>query len=86
MTATLKPVAEEKENIMDFADLYEELQALERRVMVQRFPIRQVKLEEYGGAYQQEEQMEKVGHEPGQEEMIEETNMSEEEAEQQLGD
>jgi hypothetical protein len=82
MTATLKPVAEEEANNMDFADLYEELEALERRVMVQRFPIRQVKLEAYGGAYQPEEQLEKVGREPTQEELIEETNMSEEEAEQ----
>jgi hypothetical protein len=39
MTAALKPAIEEETNNMDFAELYEELEALERRVMVQRLHI-----------------------------------------------
>ena len=39
MTATLKPTAEEEAESMDFADLYEELESLERRVMVQSLHI-----------------------------------------------
>jgi hypothetical protein len=35
MTATLEPVAEEEEDIIDFVVLYEELEALERRVNMQ---------------------------------------------------
>jgi hypothetical protein len=35
MTATLEPAKEEGTDTMDFVDLYEELEALERRVMVQ---------------------------------------------------
>jgi hypothetical protein len=55
MTAALEPAAEEEADNMDFVDLYEELEALERRVMVQSLHIQQVKLEADGGAYQPEE-------------------------------
>jgi hypothetical protein len=55
MTAALEPAAEEETDNMDFVDLYEELEALERRVMVQILHIQQVKLEADGGAYQPEE-------------------------------
>jgi hypothetical protein len=39
MTAALKPVVEEEVEKMYFVDLYEELEALERRVMVQSLHI-----------------------------------------------
>jgi hypothetical protein len=45
MTATLELAAVEEEDNMDFFDLCEELEALERRVMVQIFHIQQIKLE-----------------------------------------
>jgi hypothetical protein len=32
MTATLEPIAKEEEENIDFAELYEELESLERRV------------------------------------------------------
>jgi hypothetical protein len=37
---------------MDFDDLYEELEALEKRLIFQSLHIQQIKLEEDGGAYQ----------------------------------
>jgi hypothetical protein len=40
MTVSLKLAAEDETYSMDFADLYEELKALERRVMVQNLHIR----------------------------------------------
>jgi hypothetical protein len=46
MTTTLKPAKEEETGRMDFVDLYEELESLERRGMVQILHIRKVKLEE----------------------------------------
>jgi hypothetical protein len=46
---------------MDFVDLYEELEALERRVIVKSQHIQQVKLETGGGAYQPKEQLEEAG-------------------------
>jgi hypothetical protein len=46
MTASLEPATEGETNNMDFFVLYEELEALERRVMVQSFHIRQVNFEE----------------------------------------
>jgi hypothetical protein len=86
MTAALEPAAEEEADNMDFVDLYEELEALERRVMVQSQHIQQAKLESRwrsipargttGGSWR---------YEPTQEELTE-ANMSEEEAEQQLSD
>jgi hypothetical protein len=45
MTTTLKPVEEEEVDSMDFVDLCEELEALERRVIVQSQNIQQIKLE-----------------------------------------
>jgi hypothetical protein len=51
MTVALKPAAEEEVDNMDFVDLCEELEALERRVMVQSLHIQQAKLEEGSGAY-----------------------------------
>jgi hypothetical protein len=48
MTATLKPRTEEATCNMDFVDLYKELEALERRVIVKSHHIQQVKLEESG--------------------------------------
>jgi hypothetical protein len=67
MTAALELAAEEEADNMDFVDLYEELEALERRVMVQSLHIQQVKLETDGGAYQPEEWLEEVGDMPTQE-------------------
>jgi hypothetical protein len=43
---------------MDFADLCEELKALERRVMVQSLHIQQAKLEAGSGTYQPGEKLE----------------------------
>jgi len=85
MTATLKPEAEEETYSMDCVDLYEELESIERRVMVWSFHIQQDRLETDGGAYQLGEKLEGVGYVPI-EEMTEETYMSEEGDEQQLGD
>jgi hypothetical protein len=39
MIATLEPIAEEEADNMDFSDLYEELESLERRVIVKIFHI-----------------------------------------------
>jgi hypothetical protein len=83
MTAALESAVEEEADNIDFVDLCEELEALERRVIVQSMHIQQVKLETGGGAYQPREQLEEVGVEPAQEELTE-ANLSEEEAEQQL--
>jgi hypothetical protein len=85
MTAALEPATEEEADNMDFVELYEELEALERRVIVQSQHIQQIRLETDGGAYQPGEQLEEVGVEPTQEEMTE-ANMSEEEVEKQLSD
>jgi hypothetical protein len=67
MTAALEPAAEEEADNMDFVDLYEELEALERRVMVQSLHIQQAKLEEGRGAYQPQEELEEVIIMPAQE-------------------
>jgi hypothetical protein len=85
MTTALEPATEEEADNIDFVELYEELEALERRVNMQSKHIQQVKLETSGGAYQPGEQLEEVGFEPTQEELTE-ANLSEEEAEQQLSD
>jgi hypothetical protein len=84
MTAALEPAAAEETDNMDFADLYEELEALERRVMVQILHIRQVKLEADGEAYQPEERLEGAGDIPTGE--LAEAKLSEGETEQQLND
>jgi hypothetical protein len=70
---------------MDFVDLYEELEALEKRVIVQSFHIQQIKLEADGGAYQPQEQLGKVGLEPTQREMVV-AELPQEEAEQQFSE
>jgi hypothetical protein len=71
MTAALELAAEEEVDNMEFVDLYDELEAIERRVMVQSFHIQQVKLETDGGVYQPEEWLERVGDIPTREELIE---------------
>jgi hypothetical protein len=85
MTVALKPAAEEEVDIMYFVDMYKELEALERRVMVQSLHIRQAKLEEGSGAYQPQEKLEEVGIQPAQGEMVE-VKMSEEKVGQQLSE
>jgi hypothetical protein len=83
ITAALELAEEEEADNIDFVELYEELEAQERRVNMQSRHLQHVKLETGGGAYQPGEQLEEVGVEPTQEEMTE-VNLSEEEAEQQL--
>jgi hypothetical protein len=48
---------------MDFTDLCGELEAMERRVIVQSMHIQQIKLEIDGGVYHPEEQLEETGTE-----------------------
>jgi hypothetical protein len=55
MTAALEPAAEEEADNIDFVELHEELEALERGRHIQ-----QVKLETDGGAYQPEEWLEEL--------------------------
>jgi hypothetical protein len=59
MTAALEPTTEEEEEAdnMDFVDLYQELESLEKRVIVQSLHIQQIKLETDGGAYQPGEKL-----------------------------
>jgi hypothetical protein len=71
MTATLEPATKEEENIIDFSEMYDELEPLERRVNMQSRHIQHVKLETDGGAYQPREKLEEVGVEPKQEELTE---------------
>jgi hypothetical protein len=59
MNAVLKPAKEEETGSMDFADPYEELEALERRGMVQILHIRQVNLEADQEVYQQKQSCQK---------------------------
>jgi hypothetical protein len=54
MTASLKPAEDEEVDNMDFANLCEYLEALERRVIVQSQHIQQIILET-DGAYQPKE-------------------------------
>jgi hypothetical protein len=84
MTAALKPAAEEEADNMDFVDLCEELEALERRVMVQSLHIQQAKLEEGSGAYQPQEKLEEVGSMPAGE--MAAAELPQEEAEQQFSE
>jgi hypothetical protein len=67
MTAALEPTTKEEARIIDFAELYEELDALERRVNTQSRNIQQVKLETGRGEYHPRENLEEVGVEPTQE-------------------
>jgi hypothetical protein len=69
MTVALEPAAEREEDSIDLVDLYEELESLERRVMVKILHIQQDNLEIDGGAYQPQEQLEEVGLEPTQGEL-----------------
>jgi hypothetical protein len=68
ITTILEAAEEEEEeeevDSMDFADLCEELEAMERRVMVQSFHIQQAKLEAGNGTYQPGEKLEEVGRMP----------------------
>jgi hypothetical protein len=84
MTTTLEPAAEEEADGMDFVEMYKELKALERRVMVQSQHIQQDRLEIDEGAYQSEEQLEEVGSVPGEE--LADDSLSEEIAEKQLSE
>jgi hypothetical protein len=85
MTAALKPTeSEEEEDNTDFVDLCEELEALERRVMVQSLHIQQAKLEEGSGAYQPGEKLEEAGSMPEGE--MAATELPQEEAEQQFSE
>jgi hypothetical protein len=85
MTVALKPIAEEEVDVTYFVDMYKELESLERRVMVQRFHIRQAKSEEGSGAYQPQEKLEEVGIQPAQGEMVE-FKISEEQVGQHLSE
>jgi hypothetical protein len=83
MTTTLEPTTEKEVDNTDSVELYEELEALERRENMQSRHIQQVKLETCGGAYHPGDQLEEVGVEPTQEEMTK-VNLLEEEVEKQL--
>jgi len=61
MTAPLESTSEEERSSMDFVGLYEELEALVRRVEVQVMHIQQVKLEVDEGPRQHEEKLEEAG-------------------------
>jgi hypothetical protein len=80
-TYTIK--AEKEADNIDFADLYEELEAPKRRVIVQSMHIQHDNLEIDEGAHRPMEQLEGVGVEPTREEIVE-VNLLEEEDEQQL--
>jgi hypothetical protein len=67
MTAALEPAIEEEADSIDFVEMSEELEAMERRVNRQSRNIQQVNLETGGGAYQPGEKLEEVGVEPTQE-------------------
>jgi hypothetical protein len=51
MTAALEPAVEGEADSMGFADMYQELESLEKRVMVQRLHIQQANMEADRGAY-----------------------------------
>jgi hypothetical protein len=80
MTAALEPAAEKEADDIDFAELHEELEALEKGRHIQ-----QVKLETYGGAYQPGEQLEEARDVPAKE-LTEEDNLPKEKTKHQLGD
>jgi hypothetical protein len=48
MTVALKPTTEEEADIMEFVDVYKEIESLERRVNMQSRHIQQVKMETDG--------------------------------------
>jgi hypothetical protein len=80
MTATLEPAAEEEADNIDFVELHEELETLERSRHIQ-----QAKLETDGGAYQPGEKLKEVGDMPVGE-LTEAKVCQKEETEQQLSD
>jgi hypothetical protein len=61
MTAALEPAAEEEADNIDLVGLCEELESLERRVVVKSVHIQQAKLEADEGLHQHEEQLEEAG-------------------------
>jgi hypothetical protein len=52
MTAAMESTTKEEANNIDFSDLCEELEVLERRVIVQSMHIQQAKLETDGKSFQ----------------------------------
>jgi hypothetical protein len=75
MTAAPEPATEREAKDIDFDDLCQEFEALERRVILQSLHIQKSRFETDGGAYQPEERLEEA------------ENISvEEETEKQLGD
>jgi hypothetical protein len=73
MTAALESATEEEADSMDFADLYEELEALEKRVMVQSFHIQQAKLEEVGSMTTGEMEVAELPQEEAEQKFSDET-------------
>jgi hypothetical protein len=61
MTAALEFVVEKGVDNIKFVDLYQEFEALERRVVVKIMHIQQAKLEEDKGLHQHEEHLEEAG-------------------------
>jgi hypothetical protein len=85
MTAALKLAAgeeEEEADSIDFVELYQEFEALERRVKVQGMHIQQIRLEAER-EYQPKERLEEAGGTPAQEELAG-VKLSEEGVEQQF--
>jgi hypothetical protein len=66
MTVELESTTEEEANNIDFVDLCEELEALEKRVNMQSQHIQQVKLETTGEDIQSREQLEGAGSAPSE--------------------
>ena len=60
MTVAPNPAEEEETDSMEFVDLYEELESLKRRVMVQILHIWQVRVEAGGGVYHPKERLEEA--------------------------
>jgi hypothetical protein len=56
ITTALEPTTEEEDDNIDFVELYEELESLERRIDIQSRHIQQIKLETGRGVYQPREQ------------------------------
>jgi hypothetical protein len=81
MTATPNLAVEGEAYIMYFDELYEELEALERRVIMQIQHIQHIRLETDGGEYHLGEKREEAGDLPTEE--LTEANMLEEEVEKQ---
>jgi hypothetical protein len=67
MTVELEPILEHEEDNTYFVDLCEELEILERRVILKSRHIQQAELEIDGEECQPEEQLEEVGVVPATE-------------------